>query len=64
MTMFNPPHPGGVIRRQVIEPLHLSVTEAAAALDISRKHLSDLLNERAGISSEMEIGRASCRGRV
>ncbi|HKT30915.1 MAG TPA: HigA family addiction module antitoxin [Gammaproteobacteria bacterium] len=55
MPMYNPPHPGGVIRRQVLEPLHLSVTEAAAALDISRKHLSDLLNERAGISSEMAL---------
>ncbi|MGH8322116.1 MAG: HigA family addiction module antitoxin [Gammaproteobacteria bacterium] len=55
MPMLNPPHPGGVIRRQVIAPLKLSVTEAAAALDISRKHLSDLLNERAGISSEMAL---------
>lgn len=55
MPMFNPPHPGGVIRRQVLAPLGLSVTTAADALGVSRKHLSDLLNGHAGISSEMAL---------
>lgn len=55
MPMFNPPHPGGVVRRLVIAPLGLTVTESATALGVSRKHLSDLLNERAGISSEMAL---------
>ncbi|MCH8552925.1 MAG: HigA family addiction module antidote protein, partial [Natronospirillum sp.] len=50
-----PPHPGEVIRELCLEPLGLSVTEAAEALGISRKTLSAILNGRAGISPEMAI---------
>ena len=53
--MQNPPHPGGIVRRQCLEPLGLSVTEAAAGLGVTRQALSDLVNERAGISVEMAI---------
>ncbi len=55
MTMHDPPHPGEVIRELCIEPLGLTVTAAAAALGVSRKALSELLNGRAGISPEMAI---------
>jgi addiction module HigA family antidote len=55
MPMHNPPHPGGVVRRQCLEPLELSVTEAAKALGVTRQALSDLVNEKAGISVEMAI---------
>lgn len=55
MPMRNPPHPGGIIRRQCLEPLGLSVTEAAKGLGITRQALSDLLNEKAGISVDMAI---------
>ncbi|MBI3675536.1 MAG: HigA family addiction module antidote protein [Proteobacteria bacterium] len=55
MTMHNPPHPGGIIRRQCLEPLELSVTEAARGLGVTRQALSDLVNERAGISVDMAI---------
>jgi addiction module HigA family antidote len=55
MSMKNPPHPGGVIRRQVIEPLGLSVTEAAGILAITRQTLSLLLNERTDLSAEMAL---------
>jgi antitoxin HigA-1 len=55
MPMHNPPHPGGIIRRQCLEPLGLSVTEAAEGLGITRQALSDLLNEKAGISVDMAI---------
>lgn len=55
MRMHNPPHPGEVLRKLCIEPLGLSVTRAAEALGISRKTLSAILNERAGISPEMAI---------
>lgn len=55
MLMHNPPHPGEVIRELCIEPLGLSVTEAAAALGISRKTLSNILNGHAGISPEMAV---------
>lgn len=55
MKMHNPPHPGSVLRDLCIEPLGLSVTEAAEALGVSRKTLSAILNGRAGISPEMAI---------
>lgn len=55
MRMFNPPHPGEVLRELCLEPLGLSVTEAAQALGVSRKTLSALLNGRSGISPEMAI---------
>ena len=55
MQMYNPPHPGEVIRELCIEPLGLSVTAAAAGLGVSRKTLSAILNGRAGISAEMAL---------
>lgn len=55
MKMHNPPHPGEVLRELCIEPLGLTVTQAAEALGVSRKTLSSILNGRAGISPEMAI---------
>jgi addiction module HigA family antidote len=55
MAMHNPPNPGGIVRRQCLEPLGLSVTEAAEALGVTRQALSDVVNERAGVSVEMAI---------
>ena len=55
MLMHNPPHPGEVLRQLCLEPLGLSVTEAARGLGISRKTLSAILNGRAGISPEMAV---------
>ena len=55
MPMKNPPHPGLSIRHDCLEPLGLSVTDAAAHLGVSRKQLSDVLNGRSGISAEMAI---------
>ena len=55
MLMYNPPHPGEIIRELCLEPLELSVTDAARALGVSRKTLSALLNGHAGISPEMAI---------
>lgn len=54
-AMFNPPHPGEVLKELCLEPLGLSVTSAAEALGVSRKTLSSILNGRAGISPEMAI---------
>ena len=53
--MKNPPHPGLSIRHDCLEPLGLSVTDAAAHLGVSRKHLSDVINGHAGISAEMAV---------
>ena len=54
-NMHNPPHPGEVLRDLCLEPLELTITDAAAALGVSRKTLSAILNGRAGISPEMAI---------
>ena len=53
--MKNPPHPGLSVRYDCLEPLGLSVTEAARKLRVSRKQLSELVNARSGISPEMAI---------
>ncbi len=55
MSMNNPPHPGGIVRRQCLEPMGLTVTRAARGLGVTRQALSELINERAGISVEMAI---------
>ncbi len=55
MLMHNPPHPGEVIKELCLEPLGVTVTDAAKALGVSRKTLSTLINGRAGISPEMAI---------
>jgi antitoxin HigA-1 len=55
MAMRNPPHPGELIRTEVIEPLGLSVTRAAAILKVRRATLSDLLHGKAGLSPEMAL---------
>ncbi len=55
MLMKNPPHPGLSVRYDCLEPLGLSVTEAAQKLGVSRKQLSDIVNGRSGISPEMAV---------
>jgi addiction module HigA family antidote len=54
MPMKNPPHPGGFVLRQCIEPLGLTIT-AAAALGVTRTTLSELVNEKRGISPELAV---------
>lgn len=55
MLMYNPPHPGEVIKELCLEPLGISVTAAAKGLGVSRKTFSALLNGRSGVSPEMAI---------
>lgn len=55
MAMLNPPHPGEIIRELCLEPLGLTVTNAAKGLGVTRKTLSQLLNGHAGISPEMAL---------
>lgn len=55
MRMHNPPHPGEVLRELCLRPLGVTVTDAAAALGVSRKTLSAIVNGRAGISADMAI---------
>jgi addiction module HigA family antidote len=55
MPMKNPPHPGGFVFRQCIEPSGLTITDAATAPGVTRTTLSELVNERRGISPEMAV---------
>ena len=53
--MHNPAHPGEILKEDCIEPLGLSITEAAKGLGISRKTLSELVNGKAGVSPLMAM---------
>ena len=55
MPMQNPPHPGEIVHRECLEPLGLTVTRAARGLGVTRQALSDLVNEKSGVSVEMAI---------
>ena len=55
MPMKNPPHPGGSVRENCLDPLGLSVTEAAEVLGVTRHTPSRVLNDHAGISPEVAI---------
>ena len=63
MAMKNPPHPGEIIRDLCIEPLGLTVTQAAEGLGVTRKMLSLVLNGCAGISPEMVVRLSTAFGR-
>ena len=62
MHMYNPPHPGLIIREDVLPDLSLSVTEAAGQLGVSRVALSRVINGRAAISADMAIRFAQWLG--
>ncbi len=55
MEMFNPPHPGEIIREDCLEPLKLTVTAAAEWLGIPRQSFSQMLNGHNGVSADMAI---------
>ena len=50
-----PTHPGGILKRHYLEPLSLSITEAADDLGVSRKTLSKIVNERGSITPDMAL---------
>jgi addiction module HigA family antidote len=52
---MKPSHPGEIIREEVIEELGLSIRRAADVLGVRRATLSDLLNEKAGLTPEMAL---------
>ncbi len=51
----NPPHPGGFVKTEIIEPMELSVTGASSVLGITRAALSTFLNEHSSLSPEMAL---------
>ena len=62
MAIHSPPHPGGILKRQCLEPMGLTVTQAAQTLIVSPEVLLELINERAGISMEMARRLAEALG--
>ena len=54
-TMFNPPHPGSILREDTLPALGISVTEAAKQIGVSRVALSRVINEKAALSPEMAL---------
>jgi addiction module HigA family antidote len=55
VPMKNPPHPGRIVRQDCVEPLKLTITEAAKVLGVTRQALNNLVNGKAGISAEMAV---------
>ena len=55
MPMKNPPHPGSLVKTEVIEALGLSVTKAAEVLQVRRATLSDLLNGKSSLTPDMAL---------
>jgi addiction module HigA family antidote len=53
--MHNPPHPGEILKEEVLEPPGLGVTDAAQRLGVARTTLSRVINEHAGISPDLAI---------
>lgn len=54
MEMYNPPHPGAVLK-DVLENVPMTVGEFAAHIGVSRNTLSRILNERAGVTADMSL---------
>ena len=55
MRIFDPPHPGEILREDCLKPLSLTVTAAAKGLGVSRGSLSELLNGHNGVSADEAI---------
>lgn len=55
MPMKNPPHPGELIRTEIVEALGLSVSRAAEILGVRRATLSDLLHSKSALTPEMAL---------
>ena len=62
--MHNPPHPGGIVRRQCLEPLGLTVAEAAEGIGVTPQALSDLVSEKTRISVEMAVRPSKAFGSI
>jgi addiction module HigA family antidote len=62
MPMYDPPHPGESAKHDCLEPLGLSVERAAQGMGVTPEELSDVVNEKVGISAEMAIRLAKAFG--
>lgn len=55
MPIYDPCHPGEIVKYECLEPLGLTITRAARGLGVSRQKLSDLVNGKASLSVDMAI---------
>jgi addiction module HigA family antidote len=62
LTMHNPAHPGEVLLDLYLKPLGVSITAAADALGVTRKHVSEIVNGRAPVSADTAIRLAGALG--
>jgi addiction module HigA family antidote len=62
MPMYDPPHPGRLVRQECIEPLGLTITDAAERLGVTRQALNNVVNGKSGISAEMALRLATAFG--
>lgn len=52
---MRPTHPGAILREDILNEKKLTITEVAQGLDVSRKQLSEVVNEKAAISTDMAV---------
>ncbi len=55
MKMYNPPHPGEIIKGLWLDPMDISITQAAAAMGVSRKTISKIVNGNGRVTPEMAV---------
>ena len=55
MKMYNPPHPGEIIKGLWLDPMSVSITEAAQAMGVSRKTLSKIVNGKGRVTPEIAL---------
>lgn len=60
MEMYNPPHPGKILKELYLPDYNLSITELALKTGISRKHLSNIVNCKVPITTEVALKLAKC----
>lgn len=60
--MHDPAHPGEILLALYLEPMKITITEAAEALGISRKHLSEIINGKSAVSPDMAMRLATALG--
>ena len=64
MKMYNPPHPGEIIKGLWLDPMGASITDAAQAMGVSRKTLSKIVNGRGRVTPEIALRLSVALGTV
>ncbi len=59
---MKPVHPGAILRDDILKEMNLSITKAAEGIHVSRKQLSEVVNETSSITAEMALRLQSAFG--